>query len=323
MPRSLIFGGSLLLGLIQPGGVLAQERDDLTALATRLASITAVTGYEQALVDTVLRLLPGAVRDRAGNARLQLGGGAVRRLAVCPLDEPGYVVGGIRDDGYVTLRRVGRVPPLFDQQLEGHPVTIQGRRGPIPAVVAVRSIHLTRGREAPDEAAFTVDDAYVDVGAVSRATVAELGVRVLSPVTLTKRPHQYGSGLLAAATVGRRTACAALIEAVRQSAVRAKLIPRVTVAFVVEQQLSERGMSSLGSAPGPFDETLIVDGLPGIQGALQQTPDSATTSRWPRLGKVTRWSLPIRYGGTPVETVRLKDGESLRQALVKWIGGDQ
>jgi hypothetical protein len=95
------------------------------------------------------------------------------------------------------------------------------------------------------------------------------------------------------------------------------------VAFVSSQQLSERGMSSLGSAPGPFDETLIVDGLPGIQGALQQTPDSATTSRWPRLGKVTRWSLPIRYGGTSVETVRLKDGESLRQALVKWIGGDQ
>lgn len=275
------------------------------------------------MVDTLLRLLPGAVRDRAGNARLQLGGGTVRRLAVCPLDEPGYVVGGIRDDGFMTLRRVGQVPPLFDQQLEGHRVTILGRQGPVPAVVAVRSIHLTRGREPPDEVAFTVDDAYVDAGAVSRTTVAALGIRVLSPVTLAKQPHEYGNGLLAAPMAGRRTACAALIQAARQSVLRAKLIPGATVAFAVEQQLSQRGIGSLGSAPGPFDETLIVDGAPGLPGALQQSPDSATSARWPRLGKVTRWSLPIRYDGTAVETVSLKDGESLRDALIKWIGGDR
>ena len=45
--------------------------------------------------------------------------------------------------------------PLFDQQLEGHRVTVQGRRGPVPGVVAVRSIHLSRGRNAPSEAPFT------------------------------------------------------------------------------------------------------------------------------------------------------------------------
>jgi putative aminopeptidase FrvX len=34
---------------------------------------------------------------------------------------------------------------LFDQQLEGQRVTVFGQRGPVPAVVAVRSVHLTRG----------------------------------------------------------------------------------------------------------------------------------------------------------------------------------
>jgi putative aminopeptidase FrvX len=74
-------------------------------LAQRLAGMSAVTGLEQQLVDTLLSLIPGSRRDRAGNAVLVLGAGPSRRLAVCPLDEPGYVVGQIRDDGYLTLRR--------------------------------------------------------------------------------------------------------------------------------------------------------------------------------------------------------------------------
>jgi putative aminopeptidase FrvX len=302
----------------------AQEPANVSDLATRLASLSAVTGYEQAIVDTVLRLLPGAARDRAGNARLRLGGGSARRLLVCPLDEPGYVVGNIRTDGYLTLRRVpGEVSPLFDQQIEGQRVTIQGTRGPVPGVVVVRSIHLTRGRSPPTEAPFTVDNAFVDVGAESSADIARLGVRVLAPVTLTKRPHTYGEGLLAAPVVGRRSACAALLLAVRQSTLRAKLAPPVTVAFAVQQALSERGLVTLANADGPFDETLIVDGRTGPLGSLQRRAGADTASRSPKLGRVTEWSLPVRYGGTAVETVSLTDADSLRGALVRWIGGEE
>jgi hypothetical protein len=317
---------ALFLSLLPLSHLCAQNRPEqsIAGMAGRLASVQAVTGYEQSLVDTLLRILPGGTRDRAGNARLQLGGGSVRRLVVCPLDEPGYVVGNIRPDGFVTLRRVpGRVPPLFDQQIEGQRVTIQGGRRPIPGVVAVRSIHLTRGRSIPSELPFTVDDAYVDLGAVSRSQVTALGVRVLAPVTLAKRPHAYGHALLAAPMVGRRTACAALVLAVSQSIVRAKLIPPVTVAFVVEQELSERGLGTLANELGPFEETVLVDGRAGKMGLLMQEPDSGTAARWPRLGRVGRWSLPVRYAGTPVETVGLSAADSLRGALVRWIGGDR
>ena len=327
-----VAGAGVLLWIAQPVLAVAQERDSLPVLIGRLTSITAVTGYEQAMVDTILRLLPGAVRDRAGNARLQLGGGSAKRLVVCPMDEPGYVVGNIREDGYLTLRRVsGPVPPLFDQQLEGNRVTLQGRRRPIPGVTAVRSIHLTRGRGAPSEAPFTVDDALVDVGASSRPEVTGLGIRVLTPVTLAKRPHRYGEGLLAVPMAGRRAACSALLLAVRQSRVPATPVPPVTVAFAVEQQLGERGLATLANELGPFDETLIVDGRSGVLGSLQRGSEPDTSRAgirqvipregWPGLGTVTRWSIPVRHAGTPVETISLADAESLRAALVNWIGG--
>jgi len=311
-----------IVGPITPGGAQAPQ-DPLSSLAIRLASWTAVTGYEQAAVDTILQLLPGAVRDRAGSARFQLGGGSVKRLIVCPLDEPGYVVGGIREDGYLTLRRVGRMPsPLFDQQLEGQRVTVYGRK-PLPGVVAVRSIHLTRGREPVPEGPFTVDDAYVDLGAASRAEAEALGIRVLAPVTLAKRPHQYGNRLLAAPMAGRRAACASLLEAVRQSLLRAKLLPAFTAGFLVEQGLSQRGLMTIANTAGPFDETIILDGRPGALGHLAETSPADSTLLSPRLGRVKLWSLPVTYPRTPVETVALGDVDSLRSKLMKWIGGDR
>ena len=302
----------------------AQEPENLSGIALRLASLTAVTGYEHAAVDTVLRLLANTSRDRGGNARLRLGGGSRSggRLVVCPLDEPGYVIGRVREDGYLTLRRVpGQVPPLFDQQLEGHRITIQGLKGPVAGVVAVRSIHLTRGREGPSEAPFSVDDAFVDVGAGSPADVARLGIRVLSPVTLAKRPHRYGQNLLAAPMAGRRTACATLLLAVNQARLQARLLPPVTVAFAVQHQLSHRGLATLGNTTGPFTETLIVDGAPGAIGGLLRSGAGDTVS-WPRaVGRVIQWNLPVRFAGTPVETVSLADAEALREALVRWLGG--
>jgi hypothetical protein len=90
--------------------------------------------------------------------------------------------------------------------------------------------------------------------------------------------------------------------------------------FVVEQGLSQRGLATLASELGPFEETLVVDSKAGRKGVLQQEPDT-TGARLPRLGRVTRWSLPVSYPGTPVETVSLEDADSLQNGLIQWIGG--
>ena len=97
---------SLLASMAGAGRLSGQSGGtDLPGLATRLAAMTAVTGYEQRLVDSIVALLPGATRDRAGNAVIILGSGARRRLVACPVSEPGFVVGRVRDDGWLTLRR--------------------------------------------------------------------------------------------------------------------------------------------------------------------------------------------------------------------------
>jgi len=324
--------GALALLLLAPGG--PPQRPSVPAvtasdLAIRLAGMTAVTGYEQAMVDTLLSLLPGARRDRAGNAVLSLGSGAPRRLAACPLDETGFVVGRVRPDGWVTLRRspVARLNlpgPLFDQQLEGQRITVFTPRGPVPGVVAVRSTHLTRGRASVSDDPFTVDDAYADVGASSAAVAAGLGVQVLDPVTLAKRPHRYGADKLAAPWAGRRAACAALLAAARAVAPGGRSRAGTTViAFVVEQQLGSRGLLTVASTRGPFAESWIADDSVGA--SVLQSADSAdrsggaVSSPCAALGRVHAWPIPTVYSRTPVETVSLPQVERTSATIAAWI----
>lgn len=267
---------------------LSAQAAQVDALTLRLSSWTAVSGLEQAAGDSLLALLPGAQRDRTGNVTITLGSGAPRRLATCQLDEPGYVVGNIDDEGYLTLRRVGRVTtPLFDQQLEGHRVTLFGTRGPVPGVVAVKSTHLTRGRTTADQV-FTVDNAYVDVGAASRDEIRALGLTLLAPVSLAKRPHRYGADFVAAPFAGRRAACAALAAA---ALARPRVRGTVVLAFTVQNgERGGPGLSTVLNLRGPFAETRAV-------------------------------TVDAKFPETAVETVALRDVRAAQAGLVAWMEG--
>jgi len=282
----------LLLSALPPVRLFAQG--DLDRLALRFASMTAVTGLEQAMVDSLRALFPGSTRDHVGNVTLTLGQGSPKRLFTCPLDEVGYVVGNILPDGFFLLRRVGgagrTASPLFDQQLEGHRVTVFGARGAVPGVVAVKSTHLTRGRSAPGtpDPVFTVDNAYVDVGATSAAEAQGLGIAVLAPVSLAKRPQLYGERLLAAPVAGRRAACAALAAAVQA---KPKVKGTVVVAFTVQSlYTSNAGLASVKALLGPFDD-------------------------------IKTAALPARYADTAVETVALADADRLVREILQWMEG--
>src|SRR3989449_6408078 len=103
---------------------------DVDRLALRFASMTAVTGLEQAMVDSLRALFPGSTRDHAGNVTLTLGQGSPKRLFTCPLDEVGYVVGNILPDGFLLLRRVGGGGAGRDREsvVEGKRGDLGGRR---------------------------------------------------------------------------------------------------------------------------------------------------------------------------------------------------
>jgi len=301
----------------------------LDSLVLRLASMTAVTGFEDAMAESLLAALPGAALDRAGNVLWSSGSGEPVRVALCPMDEVGWVVGAVTPQGYLTLRRVGITPmgPLFDQFLEGQRVTVFGRRGAVAGVVGVRSVHLTRGRPAASDGPFALDDAAVDVGAASAAAVRVLGIDVLAPVARAKRAHRYGPDLIAAPDVTARAACAALLAAVLRTP--APSGPgTVVAAFTRRRQLRWDGASFvlMEHARGVAPANVVVLGESAAEdslgtGAVVAGQDSVGVARGYQA--VTTWSLPTRYAHTPVETVSLKDAAALTARLRAFMGGDR
>jgi len=255
------------------------------------------------------------------------GSGDPTRVALCPMDEIGYVVGAITPEGYLTLRRVGAAPvgPLYDQFLEGQRVTVFGRRGPLPGVVGVRSVHLTRGRPAGAEEPFTLDNAYVDVGATSAAGVADLGVGLLAPVTREKRAHRYGTDLVAALDVSARAACAALLEAVGRLPAGGGHGTAVA-AFTRRRNLRWDGgaLVVIEHARGAAATDVLLLGDPAAADSLGAGAAPASRDSLPAaqgFQPATAWRLPTRYARTPVETVSLKDVAALADRLHWFLGG--
>lgn len=89
---------------------LDSNENDLVTELEALLRIPSVVGRETHAADFILqRLGPlSAESDSLGNVTLCLGSGEPKRIFAVPLDEPGYVVSRIQDDGYLRLTAVGR-----------------------------------------------------------------------------------------------------------------------------------------------------------------------------------------------------------------------
>src|SRR6266545_2855737 len=350
-PRTLPY---LIAGLLAaaPSPTLAV---DLADEVEALLRVPAVAGREEPARDFARQLLPGlpVETDKAGNVVLSVGSGSPRKLVACPLGEPGFVVSGIQPDGYLRLFPMNGDPAgsLWEQSHEGNMVMIGGSRGLVPGAVTLRSAHLMQVPGPPDPKPFGIGDAYVDVGAESAAEVAELGIRLLDPVSLIRRPVRLPGGLIAGPSARAKGACVAAIEAAR--ALSSHPGRGTTVfAWTANDLVNGAALTFLVRERGPFDEVVSLRALFGWSledkgprpqplpvpgsGLLSagQIPAGITAREapYPPLGRVVEipsggaarigaLGLTALYPNTPVETIAIQEVSRLADALVVFGGG--
>jgi putative aminopeptidase len=319
------------ISLAAPIMVAAQDSASIYPYARAVASwipLIAAPGYERLATDHIETAEPGWAVDRAGNLVRRVGEGSPRRVIACGIDETGYVVSAIDDDGYLRVHMDGngKHVPLWDQFHEGQRVVVAAidRSNPsnahyLPGVFAVRSNHLWRKRAA-DNAPTSIENLWLDIGARSRADAERMGVQVLAPVVRDWPAWTYAD-YVAGPAAGQRAGCAAIAAAALSN--RRGSEGEAIYIISTRKSFDWAGLTGALATLGHVDSVTIVD--PTVGGS--ETSTHAVRTPWLPMtgldvGTVLGIGVPSRFAGTLVESVRESDLRELFRGVGRAAGLD-
>jgi endoglucanase len=171
---------------------------DLTALLAELCAVPAPTGAETELADLLHdRWKPRCAevrRDAVGNVVARVGGTGPRVLIQAHMDQIGYVVRHITDEGFLLLdgaqgdRRNG---PERRHHV-GQAVKVLSRDGSwVEGILAAASGHVLTAKQR-EEHRIGYDDFWVELGLRDRASVVALDLHVGAPVVFASEMRSVG-----------------------------------------------------------------------------------------------------------------------------------
>lgn len=150
-----------------------------------------------------------------------------KKVMLCAhMDEVGFIVTYITDDGYLKLSPVGGIDPrvVIDRV-----VSINGVKG----VIGAKAVHLLSADEK--NTALTFDKMYIDIGAKSRED-AEKYVSLGDYAYFVSDYYEFGNGFVKAKALDDRIGCMLLIELIKSD-----LEYDTYFCFNVQEEIGLRG----------------------------------------------------------------------------------
>jgi len=234
--------GTLLLRPSLCGQDSPRVAEAQTVLA-QLVETYGVSGGEGPVRDAVKRLLPAWAQtetDTAGNLWVRVGKGDPVVVFVAHLDEIGFTVTNIRDDGALELQTRGG---FFGSLFEAQPALVHTDKGDVPGVFMPRDSGATRHTPPP---------LRVDVGTTSRAATLARGVSPGTTVTMPKQFVRLAGTRATGRSFDDRVGCTAQLLALRHLD-RPALKHQVVFVFSTREEIGLEGAqgaaAALGTAP--------------------------------------------------------------------------
>jgi putative aminopeptidase FrvX len=128
------------------------------------------------------------------------------------IDEIGFMVSHITDEGVLRLRTIGGWDP---QVLVGQRVTVQTAAGPVDGVIGRKPIHLLEEEERKQ--VMKIDQMYIDVGATDKDDAARV-VAIGDPAVIAVAPLELAHGRIASKAMDNRLGAYVVAEAARRVA---------------------------------------------------------------------------------------------------------
>lgn len=214
-------------------------------LLKQLCELDGVPGYEDEVREFIEKqAAPYATSmevDPVGNLIVFKKGAKARKrplLLMAHMDEVGFLVRDITEDGMLKLAAAGGIDPRV---LIGRRMRVGDKK--IPGIISLKAIHLTTPEERKE--APGLGSLYIDIGCTSREQAEELVMRG-DPVIFDSKFLEFGVDCVKAKAIDDRIGCAVMLELLKQD------LPYDTYfAFVVAEEIGSRGATVAAQRVAP------------------------------------------------------------------------
>lgn len=185
--------------------------------------------------DEAAAFAPVVDQDIAGNSwASNRDGDGLHIVIEGHIDEIGFIVTSIDDNGYLWIDRIGG---WDDQVVVGQRIVIAGRSGAVNGVIGKKAAHLLK--PADREKVTTLSDVWIDIGAKDRAA-AEALVEVGDPAVIDVSPLEMPNDLLVSRSIDNRIGSFIALEVLR-SVVERDTPHRVTALAASQEEITMAG----------------------------------------------------------------------------------
>jgi putative aminopeptidase FrvX len=331
----------------------------LDALLERLTLANGV-GYAGNVMDLVFRELRTSRLtskiERDGSVHAVLSGtGKVSVMLACHIDEIGFMVSSIDDEGRIYFSEIGGADPRI---LPGQEVTILTKE-PVKGYIGAKPPHLVTKKEA--NKVLSIEKLFIDVG-IAPAIVKKI-VKIGDCISFTGTYRKLQGNLRTAKSLDNRASVACAILALKKLS---RMKHSATIHFIATSQEEYTGLgATIHSYKLPINYAIIVDVtfaehpdlkdyeyLPLDKGPAIGRGATIPEKLFQSLAKIAKRtkiayqiealptytgtdadaiafnregiptciiSIPLRYMHTPVEVVSLNDIEKAAQLVVNFV----
>jgi putative aminopeptidase FrvX len=238
---------------------------DLQELLKKLVEAIGVSGFEEGVRKNIRELIPGDVEsevDSIGNLIASIGSGKPHIILIAHMDELGFLVSSIEENGYVRLRKVGS---FDDRYLPGKVFQIHTSEGAVEGVIGLTPPHLTVDPETVKKV-LQSHELYLDVGSRSKDETSDLGVKLLDPVTVKKEFRVINEDYFCCRSIDDRFGCLALVETLKRLH-DVELERKMTFVWSVREETGLEGARVIANTI-QADKAIVVDSYPSADAPL-------------------------------------------------------
>ncbi|MBK5142559.1 M42 family metallopeptidase [Budviciaceae bacterium BWR-B9] len=178
-----------------------------------LLALDGISGHEHKIAAVMQQQFSQSAyqvwQDRLGNVVAQYGSqapDAFRLMIFAHMDEVGFMVRKIEENGFLRFERVGGPAQIT---MSGSTVRLEGEHGPIQGCIGIKSYHFSKGDERTQ--APGIEHLWIDIGAADKQDAARMGIKVGTPVCLYNPPQLLANDLVCSKALDDRLGCTALL----------------------------------------------------------------------------------------------------------------